>query len=158
MSAKSSQKRLIASDRDKVHNIRQTLWPTRYQKLKGRAYQLKETRKGGMGVVDRAATTESSKADVSASRLCVKPPHSHAIQLWMRAAEVQVALNHPNIASESWPSYLRQEGQSKPYFVTPVSLGMWFDKLVPRLRYAAHRAERRVEILSQVCRESPRRA
>ena len=119
------------------------------QKLKGR-YELKETLgKGGMGVVYRAYDGVL-KCDVALKTLR-EAPDPMELQLFYRECEVLVALNHPNIVQILDIGEFEEEGQSKPYFVMPLLPGMSLDKLI-RGSGTQLTVQRRVEILSQVCR------
>jgi serine/threonine-protein kinase len=119
------------------------------RKLKGR-YELKETLgKGGMGVVYRAYDGVL-KCDVAVKTLRAAPD-AMELQLFYRECEVLVALNHPNIVQILDMGEFEEEGESKPYFVMPLLPGMSLDRLI-RDSGAQLTVQRRVEILSQVCR------
>jgi len=119
------------------------------QKLKGR-YELKEALgKGGMGVVYRAYDGVL-KCDVALKTLR-EAPEPAEFQLFHRECEVLVALNHPNIVQILDIGEFEEEGQPKPYFVMPLLPGMTLDKLI-RTAGAEINVQRRVEILTQVCR------
>ena len=118
-------------------------------KLKGR-YDLKETLgRGGMGVVYRAYDNVL-KCDVAIKTLREAPAPA-ALQLFYRECETLVALNHPNIVQILDIGEVEEEGQRIPYFVMPLLPGMPLDKLI-RSAEARLNMERRVEILTQVCR------
>ena len=118
-------------------------------RLKDR-YELREPLgQGGMGVVYRAYDAVL-KCDV-ALKTIREAPDPTALQLFYRECEVLVTLNHPNIVPILDIGESEEEGFAKPYFVMPLLSGMTLDKLI-RTAGARLTAERRVEILSQVCR------
>lgn len=113
-------------------------------------YELREPLgQGGMGVVYRAYDAVL-KCDVAVKTIREAPDRT-ALQLFYRECEVLVKLNHPNIVPILDIGEFEERGSAKPYFVMPLLSGMPLDKLI---RTAGTRltAERRVEILSQVCR------
>ncbi|HMD71104.1 MAG TPA: protein kinase [Bryobacteraceae bacterium] len=113
-------------------------------------YELREPLgQGGMGVVYRAYDAVL-KCDVAVKTIREAPDRT-ALQLFYRECEVLVKLNHPNIVPILDIGEFEEQGSAKPYFVMPLLSGMPLDKLI---RTAGTRltAERRVEILSQVCR------
>jgi serine/threonine-protein kinase len=118
-------------------------------RLKDR-YELREPLgQGGMGVVYRAYDAVL-KCDV-ALKTIREAPDPTALQLFYRECEVLVSLNHPNIVPILDIGESEEEGFAKPYFVMPLLSGMPLEKLI-RTAGARLTAERRVEILSQVCR------
>jgi serine/threonine-protein kinase len=90
------------------------------------------------------------KCDVALKTIREAPDRT-ALQLFYRECEALVKLNHPNIVPILDIGESEEQGIAKPYFVMPLLSGMPLDKLI---RAAGTRltTERRVEILSQVCR------
>ncbi len=117
--------------------------------LKGR-YEIREVLgKGGMGVVYKAFDTVV-KRDV-ALKTILDIADRKALELFHKEYEVLASLSHPNIVEIFDLGEYEEEGESMPFFVMPLLVGMTLDKII---RTASHRltVERSVEIISQTCR------